>query len=79
MLAHTLASSTPCIVTKTSALTQWVDNKNCFGIEYPVEIEQLATLISRVIGKEVEGVDLLDWDDVAGQLDLLYLADSLSF
>jgi len=79
VVAEALASGTPCIVTKTSALTQWIDNKNCFGIEYPVEIEKLAALINNVIGKTVEGVNLLDWDDIASQLELLYLIDSVSF
>jgi glycosyltransferase involved in cell wall biosynthesis len=73
VVAEALATGTPCIVTNTSALTQWIDNNNCFGIDYPIKIEQLAVLINKVIGKAVEGVNLWDWDDVAKQLELLYL------
>ena len=73
VVAEALASRTPCIVANKSALTQWVDNQNCFGVDYPVNIESLATLITKVIGRKVSKVDLWDWDDVAKQLELLYM------
>jgi len=74
VVAEALASGTPCIVANKSALTQWVDDKNCFGVDYPVDIESLASLITQVIGKKVSKIDLWDWDDVAKHLELLYLS-----
>lgn len=46
----------------------WVDNKNYFGIDYPINCEKLAELISNVIGKKVGGVKLLSWEEVARQV-----------
>ena len=73
VVEEALASSTPCIVTNTSALTEWIDNKNCFGIDYPVNIESLVRLMKKVIGIKVETPDLLDWSDITQQLESLYL------
>jgi glycosyltransferase involved in cell wall biosynthesis len=64
VVAEALASKVPCIVANTSALKEWIDNKNCFGIDYPISIERLAQLINSVIGREVGDVQLWDWDDV---------------
>jgi glycosyltransferase involved in cell wall biosynthesis len=71
-VAEALASKTPCIVAKTSALAEWVDNQNCFGVDYPVEIKTLASLICDVIGKKVKQVKLWDWDEVATKTVELY-------
>jgi len=64
VVAEALASKVPCIVANTSALKEWIDNKNCFGIDYPISIERLAQLINSVIGREVGDVRLWDWEDV---------------
>jgi glycosyltransferase involved in cell wall biosynthesis len=72
-VAEALASGTPCIVANSSALRGWVDNRNCFGIDYPIDVDSLARLIHSAIGTRVEGVKLDDWDDVAEQLHQLYL------
>jgi len=73
VVAEALASGTPCIVANASALKHWVDNKNCFGIDYPINLNRLAKLINEVIGKEVKGVKLQDWNDVVKQLENIYL------
>lgn len=71
-VAEALASKTPCIVANSSALKEWIDNKNCFGINCPIDIDELAKLINKVIGKEVRGAKLLDWDDVVRELEKVY-------
>lgn len=71
-VAEALAARIPCIVSNCSGLAQWIDNANCFGIEYPVNIEQLARLIISVIGREVRDVKLWDWDEVVNRLETLY-------
>jgi glycosyltransferase involved in cell wall biosynthesis len=73
VVAEALASGTPCIVANRSALTQWVDDKNCFGIDYPVNIESLASLIKKNIGQTVGKVDLWNWDDVTKGLEQIYM------
>jgi glycosyltransferase involved in cell wall biosynthesis len=71
-VADALASRTPCIVANSSALRDWIDYRNCFGIEYPIDIDELAHLIKSVIGRCAEGVKLRDWNDVVEQLIKLY-------
>jgi len=72
VVAEALASKTPCIVASTSTLKEWVDNRNCFGIDYPVDVDNLAGLINKVIGRSVTGVKLWDWDEVVRELEHIY-------
>ncbi len=72
VVAEALASRTPCIVANTSALSEWVDTKNCFGIDSPVDGHELAELVSRVIGTKISGVKLWDWAEVTQKITRLY-------
>ena len=74
VVAEALASKTPCIVANTSALKEWVDNKNCFGVDYPISSDRLASLITEVMGTKVGEVSIWDWDEVARQAELVYMA-----
>ncbi len=65
VIAEALAAKTPCIVANTSALSEWIDNQNCFGIDYPITVDRLAVLLSETIGRQVTGVKPWDWDEVA--------------
>lgn len=68
-----LATGVPCIVRVTSALSEWVDNRNCFGITDPTDTDRLVALINAVIGKKTEEVDReYDWDLIAAKLSVLY-------
>ena len=73
VVAEALASGTPCVVARTSALIEWVDNKNVFGVYYPVDIPKLVKLIEEVSNVEVKDVKLPTWDDVAERLVEVYL------
>jgi len=73
-VAEALVSGTPCIVSNTSALQEWVDNENCFGIDYPINLDELGRLITEIIGTSV-GPNLnhiLDWKEVAEKLLAVY-------
>jgi glycosyltransferase involved in cell wall biosynthesis len=72
VVAEALASKTPCIVANTSALSEWVDNENCFGIDYPISSHQLAELMNKVIGQQVGDVALWDWEQVAKETVGIY-------
>jgi len=72
VVAEALASKTPCIVANTSALQEWIDNENCFGVDYPIIVDQLAKLISEVIGRQVRDVKLWDWDEVVAETVRVY-------
>ncbi len=71
-VAEALAAGTPCIVADTSALSEWIDNRNCFGIDYPVDRDQLARLVNRAIGTRAGDVKLFDWDEVATETARVY-------
>lgn len=72
VVAEALASKTPCIVANTAALREWIDNENCFGIDYPIVIDQLAVLIDEVIGRKVGEVRLWDWDELVEEIVRVY-------
>jgi len=72
VVAEALAAGTSCVVANTSALKEWIDNRNCFGIDYPVNVDNLAGLINKVIGRSVTDVKLWDWDDVVRELEHVY-------
>ena len=71
-VAEALTSKTPCIVATASALIEWIDNRNCFGIDYPINNEELVKLINNVVGKKVSDVKLWDWNEVVQQIRELY-------
>lgn len=73
-VAEALAAGTPCLVAKKSALTEWVDNRNCFGLDFPINIQQLSTLIESTIGKKAINIALLDWEDVSQRIFNVYEA-----
>ena len=65
VVAEALAAKTPCIVANTSALSEWIDNQNCFGVDHPINIDRLSALIREVMGHRVTEVKLWDWVEVA--------------
>ena len=74
-----LASKTPCIVANTSALKEWIDNENCFGISYPINVDQLQKLVNHVIGSDdrayfrnTRSEKIRDWDEVVERLGRIY-------
>jgi len=71
-VAEALASGAPCIVANTPALREWVDNENCFGIDYPLSIDRLVGLINKAVGGKVDRVKLLDWDEAVERLIRIY-------
>ena len=72
VVAEALACKTPCIVANTSALSEWIDNRNVFGINYPIHIEKLVNLIKEVSGVSVKGVNLPTWDVAVEKLKRIY-------
>jgi glycosyltransferase involved in cell wall biosynthesis len=73
-VAEAFCAGTPCIVANKSALTEWVDNERCFGIDYPLQIDRLAKLIQEVISEKinVKGTGLWSWKEVVLKLATLY-------
>jgi glycosyltransferase involved in cell wall biosynthesis len=79
-VAEALAAGTPCVVANTSALTEWVDNRTCFGVNSPINLKELASQINRALDSGVDKADtekwvgkkILDWNKVVERLEKVY-------
>lgn len=80
VVAEALTAGTPCIVANTSALTEWVDEPSCFGVDIPVKLSELVDLIKDVLNGEREREAfarvvrrrIVSWDGIAGLLERVY-------
>jgi len=71
-VAEALASGIPCVLANTSALTEWIDNQNCFGVNYPIELDELVRVVVGTIGRDVNPTKLWDCEEVAEKIAELY-------
>ncbi len=69
VIAEALKSGTPCIVAKTSALTEFTSEPGCFGVEYPPDAKEVAALIEKAIEGTVKvgplSDKLISWQQVS--------------
>jgi glycosyltransferase involved in cell wall biosynthesis len=80
VVAETLTAGAPCIVASTSALKEWIDNKSCFGVDFPIDVEKLARSIVSVLEGDFNresaqkwiGTKIIDWNDVVSRLEEVY-------
>jgi len=79
VIAEALVAGTPCIVATGSALTEWVDNENCFGMDYPLEIPRLAQLIEKASdhrnessGEGLRKDKIKDWNSIVEEFEKMY-------
>jgi glycosyltransferase involved in cell wall biosynthesis len=80
VVAEALAAGTPCVVADTSALTEWIDNKSCFGVHFPISLGELARVLNHVLNSAIDrrdvgrwlGTKILDWDTVVEMLMGIY-------
>ncbi len=79
VVAEALASGRPCIVSRTSALAEWIDNETCFGIDYPIDLQKLSDLVTKVAGlRPIRRDGIMDWNEVADRMGQLYNALALT-
>ena len=80
-VAEALAAGTPCIVANTSALSEWIDGKSCFGIDFPFELNELAELVRKVLYTRfsknladhyIVNRKILDWNQVVRHIETEY-------
>lgn len=77
-VAEALAAGTPCVVAKGSALEEFVDGKNCVGIESPVTGEKVIKVLQKLeIIKEERHSErlkrIVDWDEVSARTEKQYI------
>ena len=77
-VAEALGLGVPCIVTKTTALVEFLNETGCFGIGYPPDPTKLAELIVSVIDANTRVGPLSEriqtWGQVVGKYETLYAA-----
>lgn len=75
-VAEALASGVPCIISKTSALKEFLNEPGCFCIDYTPDPEKLADLIIKIHQSNVNVGPFTDkiktWDEVAIDYEKLY-------
>jgi glycosyltransferase involved in cell wall biosynthesis len=80
-VAEALVAGTPCIVANASALSEWIDNRTCFGVTYPIRLDELTEITDWVLDDGINGEvasnkwiggKILDWGDVVRRLENLY-------
>lgn len=76
-IAEALSFKIPCLLSNISALSDWIDNRVCFGVDFPVNYPKLALQIADVLngGFDVSAFNnhpIDTWDKVAAKLDHLY-------
>jgi len=77
VVAESLAHGTPCIVAKTTALNEFINEPGCFGIEYPPNPKDLADLIVKITKNRIEvgpfSNKIRTWDKVVEDYQHIYI------
>lgn len=76
VVAESLSTGTPVIVTKRTALKEFLDENGCFGVDYPPDPEEIGNLILKIFHSQIT-IDKLSpkigtWDEVSEEYTMLY-------
>lgn len=76
VVSEALSAGLPCIVSKTTALTEFLDEPGCYGIDYPPDSKKLSELILRIHLSEIKigpfSNKIRTWERVAEDYERLY-------
>lgn len=76
VVAEALAMGTPVIVTRGTALEEFINEPGCFGVEYPPDPIKVAQLILEIYDNDVKvgpfSMKIRKWDKVAQEYENLY-------
>lgn len=77
VVSESLSRGTPTIVTKRTALKEFMDEPGCFGVDYPPDPKKVADIVIEIKRKKVKVGPLTDrirsWDDVAENYEKVYM------
>ena len=77
IVAEALALGTPVIVTKRTALKEFLNEPGCFGVDYPPNPEEVAELILKIVDSDVKvgpfSKKIRTWDEVVEDYERVYL------
>ena len=76
IVAEALALGTPVIVTKRTALKEFLNEPGCFGVDYPPNPQEVAELILKIVNSNVKvrpfSRKIKTWDEVAKDYGKVY-------
>jgi glycosyltransferase involved in cell wall biosynthesis len=67
-VSEALAAGIPCVVANTSALSEFVDERNCFGVSNPENPQGVAHAILKAMEVETVEFDAVSWEQVANSM-----------
>ncbi|XRO76036.1 glycosyltransferase family 4 protein [Methanocaldococcus sp. 28A] len=75
-VAEALALGTPVIVTKRTALKEFLNEPGCFGVNYPPNPKEVAELILKIVNSDVKvgpfSKKIRTWEEVARDYEKVY-------
>jgi len=79
VVSEAITMGIACLVSKTSALQEWIDNKICYGIKLPINIENLVDKIKHITTKfklnneiKYKSDKIIDWSNVVKRIVSIY-------
>ncbi len=76
-IAEALSTGTPCIVTKVTALEEFINEPGCYAVEYPPDPKEVARLIIDILNNNAKVGPLSNrirvWEKVINDYEQLYL------
>jgi glycosyltransferase involved in cell wall biosynthesis len=80
VVAEALVAGLPCVLTDTSALSEWIDDKTCFRVRFPVDLNELSQTITRALKSEFDRhalkrqfeTKILPWTEVVKRIEGIY-------
>ena len=76
-VAEVLALGTPVIVTKRTALKEFLNEPGCFGVDYPPDPREVAELILKIVSSKVKvglfSRKIRTWDEVVEEYEKVYI------
>lgn len=77
VVAEALACGTPAIVTRRTALEEFIKEPGCFGVDYPPNPKEVANLILKIVNSDVKvgsfSKKIRKWDKVVKDYEKIYL------
>ena len=76
VVAESLACGTPVIVTRRTALEEFIKEPGCFGVNYPPDPKEVANLILKIVKSDVKvgpfSKKIRTWDKVVEDYEKTY-------
>lgn len=78
VVSEALAMGTPVLVTKTTALSEFLNEPGCFGVEFPPNPQEVADLVNEIYVNEVEvgpfSSKVQSWETASKAYENVYLS-----